>query len=189
MVVNHKCRSVRRYLQNKVHSKYCTLPPPVGNLLCFNFRSFLFRDSRLEMRHAKCQWFSSNTFSIFYSFHFILLLLDQEDWLVIGDDELDKLKNSEIALGRIEGSVRVAVSLTFFRFRFDYEKESDHHHRSIHVVVPDDARSLAPPPTSRWHTFAVKSPWLDSPSHLYSSSNGSHQSVTYALGATLDNIL
>ena len=130
MVVNHKCRSVRRYLQNKVHSKYCTLPPPVGNLLCFNFRSFLFRDSRLEMRHAKCQWFSSNTFSIFYSFHFILLLLDQEDWLVIGDDELDKLKNSEIALGRIEGSVRVAVSLTFFRFRFDYEKESDHHQRS-----------------------------------------------------------
>ena len=91
------------------------------------------------MQNANDSAFSS--FSIFYSFHFTLLLLNQEDWLVIGDDELDKLKNSEIALGRSsEGSVRVAVSLTFFRFRFDYEKESDHHHRSIHVVPDDDAR-------------------------------------------------
>jgi len=64
-------------------------------LLCLNFRSFLF------FRHAKSRF--SNVF--FFPLKnptvcsaMLRIVLNQEDLFVIGDDELDKLKNSEIAL-------------------------------------------------------------------------------------------
>ena len=53
--------------------------------------SFFFDTQRADMSF----FFAKKSYGMFCSIH---IVLNQEDLFAIGDDELDKLKNSEIAL-------------------------------------------------------------------------------------------
>lgn len=64
-----------------------------GNLLyaLIFVPSFFFDTQRADMSF----FFAKKSYGMFCSIH---IVLNQEDLFAIGDDELDKLKNSEIAL-------------------------------------------------------------------------------------------